>query len=90
NPNGLSRQARQALGYKEVIGYLAVNSTLSGSKTQRACKELIKKRTRLFAKRQMTWFKSFPDVHWVDAGEKERIETLKEIARNIFIKQDTI
>ncbi|MGR3311311.1 MAG: tRNA (adenosine(37)-N6)-dimethylallyltransferase MiaA, partial [Candidatus Brocadiales bacterium] len=58
NPNGLSKQARQALGYKEVIEHLAGNSTLSD------CKALIKKRTRLFAKHQMTWFKSFPDIHW--------------------------
>lgn len=79
NPNGLSREAIQALGYKEAIEHLSGNSTLS------ECKELIKKKTRLFAKRQMTWFRSFPDVHWVDVGKEDSTESLQERVRTIFI-----
>ena len=80
NPNGLSREARQALGYKEVIEHLTGKSTLS------ECKELIKKRTRLFAKRQMTWFRSFPDAHWVDVEEKDSIKSLREKVKKVFDK----
>ena len=78
NPDGLSRQVRQALGYNEVIEYLAGKSTLSD------CKALIKKRTRLFAKRQMTWFRSLSDIHWVDAEEKESNESIQKRVHKYF------
>ena len=51
----LSRTARQAIGYKEVISYLNDEMTLE------ECKELVKKRTRNYAKRQWTFFNNqFP------------------------------
>ena len=46
-----SLTAYQAIGYKEVIDYL------NGQTTLEECKELIKKRTRNYAKRQVTFFK---------------------------------
>ena len=46
-----SLTAYQAIGYKEVIDYLNGQTTLD------ECKELIKKRTRNYAKRQVTFFK---------------------------------
>ena len=65
NPEGLSKQAKQALGYKEVIQYLDGELTLDDAK------EMVKQSTRRFAKRQMTWFRSFPDIQWLDAEELE-------------------
>lgn len=47
----LSQTSKQAIGYKEVLDYLDGNLTLD------ACKELIKQRTRNYAKRQVTFFK---------------------------------
>lgn len=52
NKYNLSITARQAIGYKEVIDYL--NGLISFNE----CKELIKKRTRNYAKRQVTFFKN--------------------------------
>ncbi len=49
----------QALGYKEVIMHF------DGQLSKDECIELIKKRTRNFAKRQLTWYRSFPNVEWV-------------------------
>ena len=46
-----SLTAYQAIGYKEVIDYL------NGETALEECKELIKKRTRNYAKRQVTFFK---------------------------------
>lgn len=46
-----SLTAYQAIGYKEVIDYLNEKTTLE------ECKELIKKRSRNYAKRQVTFFK---------------------------------
>lgn len=62
NPSGLSRQASQALGYKEIIDYFNGKYTLS----EVSCE--IKQRTRRFAKRQMTWFRSFSNIHWIHAS----------------------
>jgi tRNA dimethylallyltransferase len=56
----LSVQARSAIGYAEIIDYLEGKISLEDAV------ELIKKNTRLLAKHQRTWFKSFKDVHWLD------------------------
>lgn len=50
----------QALGYKEVIEYL------DGEWTKEQMVSELKKRTRHFARRQMTWFKRFKDVKWFE------------------------
>ena len=47
----LSLTAKAAIGYKEVIDYLDNKYSLD------ECKELVKKRTRNYAKRQVTFFK---------------------------------
>ena len=52
----------QALGYKEVIEYL------DGKWDQEKMVSELKKRTRNFARRQMTWFKRFKNVKWFDAA----------------------
>lgn len=51
----------QALGYKEVIEYL------EGNWDKNKMIEELKKRTRHFARRQMTWFKRFKNVKWFEA-----------------------
>jgi len=57
-----SATALQSLGYKEIGSYIAGEASLDEAV------ELIKKRTRNYAKRQMTWFRKEPDVHWVDVS----------------------
>ncbi len=73
----LSRQARCAIGYAEIIDHLNGKTNLEDAV------ELIKKNSRRFAKSQRTWFKTFRDVNWLDidadeASEKdlERTKTL--------------
>jgi len=56
----LSREASQALGYKEVIAYL------QGDCTFEQCREQVKIGTRQFSRRQMNWFKRFKNVQWID------------------------
>lgn len=69
-----SRTTLQAIGYKELIGYLKGETTLEEAV------RLIKKRTKLYAKRQFTWFKKEPDIKWFDVtGIKEPEEILKKI-----------
>ncbi len=61
--NGLADTltARQAIGYKELL------SVLDGTDTFDHAVESIKQATRRYAKRQMTWFKADPRVHWLEA-----------------------
>lgn len=54
-------QALKAIGYKEIIPYLSGEWTL-----EKAVYEL-KKGTRHYAKRQLTWMRSEKDVLWIDA-----------------------
>ncbi len=50
--------ALQTVGYKEVFGYL------DGDYDRMEAIRLIKRNTRRYAKRQLTWFKRDPDIHW--------------------------
>jgi len=80
NPLGLSKQASQALGYKEVIDFLSGKQTLS------EVTDLIKLGTRRFAKRQMTWFRSFSSVHWIGAHTDDDTARLSEKVLERFIQ----
>lgn len=53
----------QALGYKEILAYLEGRCTLEEAVY------LIKRDTRHFAKRQLTWFRREKDVIWVPKNE---------------------
>lgn len=50
----------QAIGYKELTAFLR------GEGTQDAAREQIKLASRRYAKRQRTWFRRNPEVHWID------------------------
>ncbi|WP_224482973.1 tRNA (adenosine(37)-N6)-dimethylallyltransferase MiaA [Robertkochia aurantiaca] len=52
--------ALQTVGYKELFEYLEGNCSLDEAVGE------IKKNTRRFAKRQLTWFRKLPDVLWFD------------------------
>ena len=58
-------QSMQAIGYKEFKDYY------KGAISIDEVKELIKKHTRNYAKRQITWFKKYNDILWVDVTDKE-------------------
>ena len=64
--------ASQALGYRQVIEHL------QGLRSLAETIELVKIRTRQFAKRQMTWFRRQLRVTWVHLDENQNIETLTD------------
>lgn len=75
----LSKTALQAVGYKEVLPYFE-----SGDISIDEVKELIKKNTRLLAKRQMTWFKKEKNLIWLDVSDAVDIENYaKKILEDI-------
>ena len=62
DPSGLSRTARQALGYRELLAHLAGSATLD-----QALEEAVR-RTRAFARRQRMWFRRDPRIVWFGGG----------------------
>ncbi|MHC4131958.1 MAG: tRNA (adenosine(37)-N6)-dimethylallyltransferase MiaA [Planctomycetota bacterium] len=66
----LSKQARRAIGYAELIDYLQGIGILEDAV------ENVKKNTRRLAKGQRTWFKRFRNVNWLDVAEDENTEQI--------------
>lgn len=62
HPNGISRTAAQALGYKELLGHLTGQCTLDDAV------DLAVRRTRQFARRQRAWFRRDHRITWLDAS----------------------
>jgi tRNA dimethylallyltransferase len=61
HPRGISRTARQALGYKELLEHL------EGSLPLDEAVDLAIRRTGRFARRQVAWFRRDPRIHWLEA-----------------------
>jgi tRNA dimethylallyltransferase len=59
-------RAFNAMGYREAFDVLAGRATLD----QAINRDVV--RTRAYAKRQRTWFRSEPAIRWLDAGERAR------------------
>jgi tRNA dimethylallyltransferase len=49
------------------VGYVEIFDYLDGKISIELATELIKKHTRQYAKRQITWFKKDKDINWTDA-----------------------
>ncbi len=65
--------ALQTVGYKEVFGFL------DGEYDRREAIRLIKRNTRRYAKRQLTWFKRDPEIKWFEPQcTAEMIEYVKD------------
>ena len=62
---GFGPSAVQALGYREVLRYV------DGELTRDEVTREIALRTRQFARRQRTWFRNFPEIHWIAAPRSE-------------------
>ena len=74
----LSKQARCAIGYAEIIEHLKGQIELEDAI------ELIKKNTRRLAKNQRTWFKTFKNVHWLDIEPDETPEKILTRAKRLM------
>lgn len=72
----------KGIGYKEIIGYF------NGKYTEDEAIDLIKKNTRHLAKRQITWFKRYEDIHWIDISQykndEEAIEGMLEWLKSVY------
>ncbi len=65
-------QSMQGIGYKEAFDYLL------GDVSREECLEEIKKATRHYAKRQLTWFRRDDRYHWVNPEEEGSLRAALE------------
>ena len=63
-----NKTAMQAIGYRQVVEHLR------GERSLPETVELVKTRTRQFAKRQLTWFRARTNVEWIELGPDETTE----------------
>jgi tRNA dimethylallyltransferase len=72
----------QELGYAadlksmSSLGYRHIGMALAGSMDVDEAIRLMKRDTRRYAKRQLTWFRSEPDIVWCDPDEIKRIQLM--------------
>ena len=81
----LSKTAQYAIGIREIMEYS------DGRLSLEEAKELIKRNTRRYAKRQLTWFRKDKRIQWLEVGAQEtpthiakRIETLSDSIGKLY------
>ncbi len=74
-----SPTASQAIGYKELLPYF------NGERTLPECVEILKQKTRNYAKRQLTWFRRYEDAHTILMDEDEDpVQTALQFCNDFF------
>jgi tRNA dimethylallyltransferase len=63
-----NKTALQAIGYRQVVEHL------QGQRDLKETIELVKTRTRQFAKRQLTWFRRYGNCQWIELRSDETIQ----------------
>jgi tRNA dimethylallyltransferase len=71
-----NKTAMQALGYRQVVEHLRGERSLSEAI------ELVKTKTRQFAKRQMTWFRRQLHLQWIELGRDQEFKSIAERISN--------
>ena len=74
----------QGLGYKEILSYL------NGEYTLDEATYILKRDTRHFAKRQLTWFRRERDVIWMDRSQYTDEEQMLQNMLRIINENKTI
>ncbi len=71
--NGIDEncQCMQAIGYKEIV------FGLKNGDLQSTMRDIIKQNTRHYAKRQVTFFKKMPNLHWISPEEAKAEKVLE-------------
>lgn len=82
-PDGLSRNARQGLGYRELIAHIEGTLTLDDALDE------ARRRTRRFARRQQRWFGRDTRIHWIpiDADHAASTEAVVAEVENRWVRR---
>jgi tRNA dimethylallyltransferase len=76
-----NKTAMQAIGYRQVVEHLR------GERPLAETIELVKSRTRQFARRQLTWFRRQGNCEWIELPPDEPLEILTEKICRVIQKQ---
>ena len=76
---GLQKEVESLQSYKGVnplktVGYKEIFAFLDGEYDWVECVRLLKRNSRRYAKRQLTWFKKNQDVKWIDMENKNSVD----------------
>ncbi|NDW09901.1 tRNA (adenosine(37)-N6)-dimethylallyltransferase MiaA [Dysgonomonas sp. 520] len=82
--NGLLEEAKQQFANKHLnslntVGYKELFKHLEGEWDLDFALEKIKRNSRVYARKQITWFKRDEDIHWFNLSEQSEDEVLDEI-----------
>ena len=77
--NGLFNEAKELISFKnknslQTVGYKEIFNFIENNYSYEETIEEIKKNTRRFAKRQITWFKKDKEITWFNPNEVAEIE----------------
>jgi tRNA dimethylallyltransferase len=70
--------ASQAIGYKEMIQYIKGNISFEDAV------QAIKQGSRRYAKRQLSWFRRVPDIHWFDKTDAQSFIEINHLVAGKF------
>jgi len=81
--DGLVEEVSSLKGYSDVnalqtVGYSEIFEHLDGKMSLATAVEEIKKNTRQYAKRQMTWFKKDKEINWVNTNQTGEILSMAQ------------
>ena len=76
--------AMQAIGYKEFV------AALNGIGTIEEAAEEVRKSSRHYAKRQLTWFRRNKQMHWLTREANQGAEEILRMARQVLGDSDTV
>jgi tRNA dimethylallyltransferase len=72
-PAGLSRTARQAIGYRELLSHIEQGVPFEQAKAESL------QRLRALARRQEAWFKRDPRVVWIGADRSDLVDAVRSV-----------
>jgi tRNA dimethylallyltransferase len=78
-----NKTAMQAIGYRQVVEYLRDERPLTETI------ELVKSRTRQFAKRQLTWFRRHGNMEWIELKPDRSLEECVQKIAESFLKSQS-
>jgi tRNA dimethylallyltransferase len=87
--NGLLEEARKVYPYKglnslNTVGYKELFNYFDGIWDLNFALEKIKQNTRIYSRKQMTWFKKDEEIHWFHPDFFQDVMDYAELKRNLF------
>lgn len=85
--DGLVEEARKVIDYRytnalNTVGYKEIFQYIDGNWSLEEAVEKIKQNTRIYSRKQMTWYKKDSEIHWFHPDNDKEIKKFLEIALN--------